>query len=244
MIAYPNRIISMKENSTSPLFYWAIAISVVIAFIPTIWSSADLRIASLFDPSHPFLQSSVWSWVIWINTYVPSVFRGLLIIAFFAWLVSIGFKSLKRWRMTLAFIVLAGIAGPGIVVNAVFKDGWERARPHQVENFGGAQKFTRAGVFAEECSQNCSFVSGHVACGFFLVSLMLVDRKRKVMWLALGTTLGLLIGFARISNMDHWLSDVLWAFPITLLTSLAVFKLLQFSNGRFQALTPTQKLEM
>ena len=204
----------------------------------------DLRIASLFEPNLPSLRSSVWSWVVWINAYVPSVFRGLLAVGFIAWVLSIGIKRLKRWRMPLAFLMLAGIAGPGIVVNAVFKDGWERARPHQVENFGGIQKFTRAGVFAEECSQNCSFVSGHVACGFFLVSLMLIDRKRKVLWLALGTALGLLIGFARISNMDHWLSDVLWAFPITLLTSLAVFKLLQFSNGRFQALTPTQKLEL
>lgn len=244
MIAYPNRFWNMDKNSISPLFYWAIVISVAIASIPMIWTSADLLIASLFDPSHPFLQSSTWSWVVWINAYVPSVFRGLLAVVFLAWLLSMGFKGLKRWRIPLAFILLAGIAGPGIVVNAVFKDGWERARPYQVENFGGAQKFTRAGVFAEECAQNCSFVSGHVACGFFLVSLMLVDRKRKVMWLALGTTLGLLIGFARISNMDHWLSDVLWAFPITLLTSLVVFKLFQFSNGRVQALTPTQKLEL
>lgn len=186
----------------------------------------DLRIAALFDPVLPFFQSSDWPWVVWINANVPSVFRGFLIVAFMTLLTAIGFKRLKRWRLPLAFVVMAGIAGPGLVVNAVFKDGWERARPYQVENFGGPQKFTRAGVLAEECSQNCSFVSGHVACGFFLVSLMLVDRKRKVLWLTVGTITGLLIGFARISNMDHWASDVLWAYPVTLLTSLGVYKLL------------------
>jgi lipid A 4'-phosphatase len=216
----------MNKNSIHPLFYWAIALSLVIASIPTIWTSVDLRIAALFDPVLPFFQSSSWPWVVWINAYVPSVFRGLLIVAFVTLLTSIVFKRWKHWRLPLAFVVIAGIAGPGLVVNAVFKDGWERARPYQVENFGGAQKFTRAGVLAEECSQNCSFVSGHVACGFFLVSLMLVDRKRRVLWLTAGTITGLLIGFARISNMDHWVSDVLWAYPVTLLTSLGVYKIL------------------
>ena len=38
---------------------------------------------------------------------------------------------------------------------------------------------------------------------------------------------GLTIGFARMSAVDHWLSDVLWAFPITLATSWVVWRVLQ-----------------
>ena len=126
----------------------------------------------------------------------------------------------------MAFIVLAGALGPGVVVNSVFKDNWQRARPYQVEAFGGTQQFTRAAVITDQCDNNCSFVSGHVACGFFLASLMLVDRRRRVMWGVVGVVSGLAIGFSRMAAGAHWLSDVLWASPITLMTSWLVWRIL------------------
>ena len=91
---------------------------------------------------------------------------------------------------------------------------------------GGTQQFTRAAVMTDQCNNNCSFVSGHVACGFFLASLMLVDRRRKVAWAVVGVLSGLTIGFARLADGAHWLSDVLWASPITLLCSWLVWRLL------------------
>jgi membrane-associated PAP2 superfamily phosphatase len=65
-----------------------------------------------------------------------------------------------------------------------------------------------------------------VACGVFLVSLGLVHRRRQRRWAAAGVVSGLVIGFARMADVAHWLSDVLWAFPITLLTSWLVWKAL------------------
>jgi membrane-associated PAP2 superfamily phosphatase len=65
-----------------------------------------------------------------------------------------------------------------------------------------------------------------VACGVFLISLGLVHRRRQRVWAVVGTVSGLVIGFARMSDVAHWLSDVLWAFPITLLTSWVVWKTL------------------
>ena len=111
-------------------------------------------------------------------------------------------------------------------MNLVFKDNWQRARPYQVEQFGGSQQFTRAAVMTDQCDNNCSFVSGHVACGFFLASLMLAHRRSRVVWAVTGVSAGLLIGFARMADVAHWLSDVLWACPITLLCSWVVWKLL------------------
>jgi lipid A 4'-phosphatase len=110
------------------------------------------------------------------------------------------------------------------VVNWGFKENWQRARPYQVENFGGQQKFSRATVMSDQCNNNCSFVSGHVACGVFLISLGLVHRRRQRRWAVAGVASGLVIGFARMADVAHWLSDVLWAFPITLLTSWLVWK--------------------
>ena len=128
--------------------------------------------------------------------------------------------------MPLAFFVLSGALGPGLLVNSGFKEQWQRARPYEVENFGGPSQFTRAGVMTDQCNNNCSFVSGHVSCGFFFASLMLVHPRRRRAWAVAGCTAGVLIGFARMADMAHWLSDALWAAPITWVCSYLVWRAL------------------
>ena len=194
--------------------------------LPTVWTSLDLSAAALFmGPSAP-IDAAKWWWVELINLYTPAAFRTLVVLALLGWLLA-SVRSLgKNWRLPLAFIVLAGALGPGLLVNSGFKDNWQRARPYQVQPFGGTQQFTRAAVMTDQCNNNCSFVSGHVACGFFLASLMLVHRRRQRMWGAMGVCVGLVIGFARMADGAHWLSDALWASPITLLCSWCIWKVL------------------
>jgi lipid A 4'-phosphatase len=165
-----------------------------------------------------------WWWVEWINGWIPAVFRACLVIALLGWLVAQFGSRWQAWRLPLAFVVVAGVLGPGMVVNWGFKENWQRARPYQVENFGGPQKFSRAAVISDQCNNNCSFVSGHVSCGVFLISLGLVHRRRQRRWAAIGVASGLVIGFARMADVAHWLSDVLWAFPITLLSCWLVWQ--------------------
>lgn len=213
-----------SQSQTPPLFWWLVGGSIALALIPTFWTALDLNAAGLFIGSAKQLDSVHWFWVELINVYVPAVFRTVVVAALLAW-IFISVRGLApRWRLPLAFIVLAGTLGPGVLVNSGFKDNWQRARPYQVQAFGGTQQFTRATVMTDQCNNNCSFVSGHVACGFFLVSLMLVQRKRQYRWAAAGMAAGWLIGFARMSDAAHWLSDVLWAGPITLLCSWVVWK--------------------
>jgi lipid A 4'-phosphatase len=222
--------------TTPRLFLAVLALSVVAALVPTVWPVADLTLAGLFTGTSPTIASAGWWWVVGINLYVPALFRIGLALCFVAWLVVTIGKRWKTWRLPLAFVVVAGIMGPGVVVNAVFKEHWQRARPYQVENFGGAQQFTRAAVMTDQCNNNCSFVSGHVACGFFFATLLLVHRRRQVAWALVGTSAGLVVGFARMSDVAHWFSDVLWAYPITLATSWLVWRGLvyayQWRDGR------------
>ncbi len=213
-------------NATPPLFWWVLGGSLVLALIPTLWPALDLQAAALFAGPDALLHSGAWWWVELINQYVPAVFRAVLVLAFVGWLLAYWRSALQAWRLPLAFVVLAGIVGPGAVVNLGFKDHWQRARPYQVQEFGGTQRFTRAAVITDQCDNNCSFVSGHVACGFFWVTLMLVQRRRQLGWAASGLLAGWVIGFARMSDVAHWLSDVLWAGPITLLSSWLVWQVL------------------
>jgi len=214
------------EDRTPALFWKLVAASILVALIPTLWPELDLRAAALFAGATPAIDSVNWWWVEWINAWMPAAFRTMLAICAIAWLVSHFAQRWKAWRLPLAFVVCAGIAGPGAVVNWGFKEHWQRARPYQVENFGGTQQFTRAAVMTDQCDNNCSFVSGHVACGFFFSSLMLIHARRRKVWLVVGTVSGLAIGFSRMSAVAHWLSDVLWAYPITLMSSWLVWHLL------------------
>ena len=213
-------------NQTPSLFWWILGTSFALALIPTIWTGLDLYAAGIFIGPAARLQSVAWWWVELINLYIPTVFRYIVLLAIIGWLYATWSHRGKPWRLPLAFVVLAVTLGPGILVNSGFKENWQRARPYQVEAFGGTQQFTRAAVISDQCDNNCSFVSGHVACGFFLASLMLVDRKRQRLWAASGLAGGWIIGFARMSDGAHWLSDVLWASPITLACSWIVWKIL------------------
>jgi lipid A 4'-phosphatase len=213
-------------SSTSTLFWGVVLALVLAAIVPTVSTQLDLYAAGLFAGDTPRIHAVDWWWVNLINQYVPAVFRWLLLLAFLAWIAATLKPRWKTWRLPLAFVVVAGILGPGAIVNLGFKDQWQRARPYQVENFGGSQQFSRAAVMTDQCNNNCSFVSGHVACGFFFASLMLVHRRRRIAWGIAGVTSGLVIGFSRMADMAHWLSDVLWAGPITLVTSWLVWRAL------------------
>lgn len=220
----PNQL--PHRSQTPPLFWWILGGSVVLALLPTVWTALDLRAAALFLGPQAHTEVASWWWVELINLYIPAVFRVFVMLALAGWIWASARVNGKPWRVALAFWVLAGALGPGLLVNSGFKDNWQRARPYQVENFGGAQQFTRAAVMTDQCNNNCSFVSGHVACGFFLASVMLVHRRRRVAWGIAGVASGLTIGFARMADGAHWLSDVLWASPITLACSWLVWKLL------------------
>ena len=223
---------SESDLSTPKSYRRAIGLFILAALVPTIWTSVDISAAGLFFGPAPAIASSHWVWVLLINEWVPAVFRGALAVGFVVWLVATINPRLRAWRLPLAFFVIGGIVGPGALVNLGFKDNWQRARPYQVEAFGGTQQFSRAAVVSDQCDNNCSFVSGHVACGAFLMALGLVDRRRRAAWLAIGLIAGLAIGFARMSAMDHWLSDVLWAFPITLAGAWVCWKPLVWLYGR------------
>lgn len=211
---------------TPPLFWWITAVLVALAMLPTLWPALDVSAASPFFGSPPAIDAREWPWVRFINDWVPAVFRSVMLLCLLGWLGLRWKKRAPQWRLALLFFALGGLVGPGAVVNLVFKDHWQRARPYQVEAFGGDKQFTRAAVVTDQCSDNCSFVSGHVACGYFLISLMLVHRRRARPWAAVGLASAAAIAFSRMADQAHWLSDTLWAGPITLLSSWLVWRLL------------------
>ena len=201
-----------------PLYFWVLGLSLVAALVPAIWPGVDLAVAAYFLQPPPSWHPADWLWVTWVNEYLPDTFRTIGFACLFGW---VGLAVARRQRpaaMALAFVGLALLLGPGFSSWAV-KEHTLRARPFDVTEFGGDRVFTPALEQAHQCTDNCAFISGHVACGFFLVSLMLIDPRRRYLWLALGLVAGALVALARMSVGAHWLSDALWALPITLACS-------------------------
>ena len=119
--------------------------------------------------------------------------------------------QLRWWRRWLALGLLM-LLGNGLVVNGLLKEGWGRARPVDVQVFGGPASFSPALLASSQCDSNCSFVSGHAATGFGLLAVgMLGPAATRRRWLKVGLLAGLAAGLIRIAQGGHFLSDVLFS---------------------------------
>jgi membrane-associated phospholipid phosphatase len=73
------------------------------------------------------------------------------------------------------------------------------------------------------CQTNCSFVSGHAAVGFSLMAFgMFGIRKRRQFWMLTALATGTLIGFARIAQGGHFLSDIVFSYLAIWISYLAI----------------------
>ena len=150
-------------------------------------------------------------------------------------IVVVGTLSVLLWqgitKRTLnrnaLFLILCLAIGPGLVVNALFKDHWGRARPAQIIEFGGTKQYSPPLVIADQCDKNCSFVSGHASVGFYLAAfaLLLTGWKRKAMY-GFAVAFGLWTGFIRMAMGGHFFSDVIFSGIFTLLVIHHVYYIL------------------
>ncbi len=175
----------------------------------------DLLISGLFYVrGHGFVLAH-WPPVAFVFHAIPWIAWGIVLVvaAGAAWLF-LAEKPLWRLdRKALLFIAFSTALGPGLLANTVLKDHWGRARPAQIEAFGGSHRFTPAGLPATQCARNCSFVSGHAALGFSLVAFAFLVPPGRTRRRAIGATLafGGLVGLVRIAQGGHFLSDVVFA---------------------------------
>jgi lipid A 4'-phosphatase len=197
-------------------FRIGLAILVMLVLVPAI----DLNVSRLFyDEATGF---------IWRNQPVPEFLHNTIQVAarvigtvtLLAFLYTAGRFVWSRTSTPLlwlgprcwAFLFLGLVLGPGLVANVVLKDMWSRARPVQVEEFGGHQYYSPPMVLSNQCDKNCSFVAGDAAMGFYLqIVAYVVARRFSGPLLAAGMAAGLSAGLLRIGMGAHFFSDVIYA---------------------------------
>lgn len=149
------------------------------------------------------------------------------------------FSKKKRHLMRGALVIgLTLLIGAGILTNSVLKKHWGRPRPKQIVEFGGQADylpFWKPDFSTTEHRR--SFPSGHVAMGFFYLSLCVVAKRYRCNWLfltGLGLTLfwGVGLMFARVAQGGHFLSDVLVSPILMWWVTLALDRLLLKTSAR------------
>lgn len=182
------------------------------------WPGVDLFVTHLFYSQEKWF---FWRYVPaleFVRKSLPQIIIGTGVFFLLAGAVNIVVK--KRWlgvtKGAMAYLILTMALGPGLVVNLILKENWGRARPSTITEFGGKLDFTPPFFISDQCSDNCSFASGHAAIAFWTVALAMLAPpawRRAAVWTAL--IFGFAVGMVRVIQGAHFLSDVVTAGLIT-----------------------------
>lgn len=158
---------------------------------------------------------------------VPAQITGL--IALIVLTISYIKKSFLRYRIPALFLTLVFLIGPGLIVNFTLKDHWGRARPRQIERYGGDASFTPfyQPNFGTHIPPQKSFPSGHVSMGFYFFALARMGKRIDSNILhyggyAIAWILGLSLCYARMAQGGHFFSDTLMSAIIMWWVTLSV----------------------
>jgi lipid A 4'-phosphatase len=192
----------LKKNLDVVAF---LLLAIVLVSMPQI----DIWVSGLFHKPDTgfYLDGEIWVQFFYITfKALPMVVIPLLLVGI---VISYVGKRFQDQKKPLIYLLVLLLLGPGLLVHTVFKDNWDRARPRNIEAFGGDKVFTPAFVISDQCEKNCSFVSGHAAMGFFFMALAFAYRQRRLLWV--GILIGALVGLGRIVQGGHFFSDIIFA---------------------------------
>ncbi len=194
-----------------------------VAFVA--FPEIDLAASGLFFRNGEWLLSPYSAWLALPYYGMPRV--GQAIVLTLLVLTPLSFlprlTRLRPHRGTLAFLLCAALIGPIGLVDAVLKEHSGRARPINVQLFGGDKVFTPAFIPADQCRKNCAFVSGHVAsASFFMAFGWLAAPRTRRRWLIGGAACAGFMTVVRMLPGGHFLSDALFAWFIVYFTLWAV----------------------
>lgn len=210
----------------------AMILFVAVADLWLLFPQTDLAVSRLFaapDGGFP-ARGMPWEQLVYGSIDKVLVVLGLALLA--AW-------GIARWRRIrnprvggrqLLFLLLLLALVPGLLVNQVFKEHWGRARPVQLETFGGNRSFTPAFVRSDQGGG--SFPSGHVAAAAWVVAVAITLYGVKSLWTLLAWLYLLAMALARIAAGGHFISDAVTAALLVWLGYLTLGPLILGSRRR------------
>ena len=190
----------------------------------------DLWTSALFYKTSFYLKDQMFFWAIYeIFGALPLILAPLLLCLSLYYFFKFRDKNQTFKKNIYTFLTLSLVLGPGVLVNTILKNNSiGRARPSQITEFGGSADFTSAFEYSGACDKNCSFVSGHASMGFYFIALGWLFQSKR--WFYIGLAIGAVVGFTRIVQGGHFLSDTVFALWAVYWVNLGLGKLLKIKS--------------
>jgi len=194
----------------------ALAIAVVVGVVFAVDPQLDLDISALFFPPEPSTLFAVNAQP-WVQATRWAARVLITLLALPGFLAILGKLILPHRRMPIegraALLLVATIAlGPGLITNVLLKDHWGRARPIDVQQFAGTERFTPWWDPRGDCPNNCSFIAGEPSGAFWtLAPAALAPPQWRAIGYAGALAFGAAIGVLRIGAGAHFFTDVVFA---------------------------------
>lgn len=207
----------------------------------SLFPSIDLAFSGLYFTAGQGFPVRNMAWVEQFRNAIWDVVDAMFVVALAGLVAVLVLKRqvLGQGPRQWGFVVLLYLLGPILMANGVFKSYWGRARPFDVMDFGGTDKFTPFWLPTDQCVKNCSFVSGEVSGTMALALAMLalapgfsryLGQTGSWIWTRSAVLLPVLVACQRLLAGAHFLSDVTFAALFTLAIALAILPVL--TGGR------------
>ncbi len=209
----------------------ALTIGFVVGVICAVDPQLDLDIAAAFFHRAPptLFAANAQPWVQHTREAARVIIALLVLPAFLAVIVKLIWPQ-RRMLIEArgAFFLIATLAlGPGLLTNVILKDHWGRPRPIDVQQFGGAYRFTSWWDPRGDCPDNCSFIAGEPSGAFWtLAPAALAAPELLPLAYAAALAFGTGVGVLRIAAGAHFFSDVVFAGVFTYLLIWLIYGLI------------------
>ena len=192
----------------------------------------DIFFSKLFFFEEKFI-SDKYIFIRSLRSFLKDLMIVISIVSLMLIIVNIFFKMKKktflkpRTKLILIGFLVGPVIGCGLIANFYFKDNWGRARPINIQEFGGEKTYTQPFIISDQCERNCSWISGEASAAFSFITGTII-LKSPIFFL-LNIIFGIIVSFCRIAMGGHFLSDNIFAMIFMIYLAI-LYKYLVFLN--------------
>ena len=202
----------------------------VVFFI--LFPKFDIFFSKLFFFEEKFI-SEKYVFIKSLRSFLKDLMIVISIVSFLLIMVNFFFKKKKkpilkpRTRLILIGFIVGPVIGCGLIANFYFKDNWGRARPVNIQEFGGEKIYTQPFIISDQCERNCSWISGEASAAFSFIAGTIIIKSP--IFFLLNIIFGIIVSFCRIAMGGHFLSDNIFAMIFMIYLAI-IYKYLVFLN--------------